>query len=325
MSSEPVVGHEDARRAILAALERDQLPHALLITGEGGIGKRDFATWLLSARWCEGEQRPCGSCRPCRLIESGNHPDLIVVVRDPDSDQDPEELGSRFEITVKQIRRSIVAALGTKPVEGRGRGVIIEGADEMNVAAQNALLKTLEEPPAGCVLLLVSAHPDALLDTVRSRCQELRLSPHDDAAMCKLAPEADPARLALARGRPGRLAELAALDVAALDMALDDVLEDRLSGTGFAREVGELVASSLDGGDDADSESRHRLTADVMLSRVADLARRGVLPDGAAEAALMGVAADLRRHVPPSVAWTAVGLDLAAIHVVGAVGELRNP
>jgi DNA polymerase III delta' subunit len=325
MSSERAVGHEDERRAMLAALARRQLPHALLITGEAGIGKREFAQWLVSARWCESAEQPCGTCRSCKLISSGNHPDLIVVLRNPGKDLDPEELGSRFEITVAQIRRGVVAALGTRPVEGRGRAVVIEGADEMNVAAQNSLLKTLEEPPDGCVLLLVSAHPDALLETVRSRCQELRLSPLGEEDMARLAPDADPGRLALARGRPGRLPDLTALDVDALGAALERVLFGSATGTGFAREVQDLVAASLEEQEDADSESRHRLAADVLLSRVAEQVRAGTLPDGAAESALLGVSADLRRHVPPSVAWTAVGLELAAIHVGGEGAEQRNP
>ncbi|MHC4844599.1 MAG: DNA polymerase III subunit [Planctomycetota bacterium] len=325
MFSERAVGHEAERRAMLAALSRDQLPHALLITGESGIGKREFAQWLVSARWCAEDARPCGACRSCRTIESGNHPDLIVVTRNPGKERDPEELGSRFDITVAQIRQGVVAALGIRPVEGQGRAVVIEGADEMNVAAQNALLKTLEEPPGGCVLLLVSAHPEALLETVRSRCQELRLSPLGAEDMARLAPDADATRLALARGRPGRLPDLAALDVDALGATLDGVLAGRTNATGFAREVQELVTTSLDGQEDADSEARHRLAADVLLSRVAELVRAGRLADGSAEAALMGVSADLRRHVPPSVAWTAVGLELAAIHVVGEGAEQRNP
>lgn len=325
MSSEQWVGHEAQRRAMLATLARDLLPHALLITGEAGIGKRDFADWLISARWCETNDRPCGACRACRLIASGNHPDLIVVARNPDKEQDPEDLGSRFEITVAQIRRGVVAALGLRPVEGGGRAVIVDAADEMNVAAQNALLKTLEEPPAGCVLLLVSAHPDALLDTVRSRCQELRLSPLDEGEMARAVPDADTRRLALARGRPGLLPDLTALDVEGLEAALERTLDGRSTGTGFARVVRDLVATSLEDQEDADEAARHRLAADVMLTHVAELARTGVLTDGEAEAALMELAADLKRHVPPAVAWTAVGLDLAAVHVVGTPGEQPNP
>jgi DNA polymerase III delta' subunit len=201
-----LAGHEELRRALLAALRRGALPHALLLTGEGGSGKRRLAEWLAAARWCAAEPPPCLTCRSCRLVSTGNHPDLHVLVRNPPREQDPDELGSRHEITVDQVRRGLIPALGVRPLEGRGRTVIIDGADELNEAAQNALLKTLEEPPHGTLLLLLAAHADALLDTVRSRCQELRLFPLTAEVLRALFPDADDERLRLAAGRPGRLA-----------------------------------------------------------------------------------------------------------------------
>ena len=100
MSSE-LAGHQEVRRAVHSALRRGALPHALIVTGESGIGKRRFAEWIVQAAWCEessGEARPCGTCIPCRKVSTGHHPDLIFVRRDPD-----DEHGSRHEITVNQI------------------------------------------------------------------------------------------------------------------------------------------------------------------------------------------------------------------------------
>ena len=312
-SAEPVTtdqlaGQQAARTALLSLLRRGLLPHALLISGEAGVGHREFAQWVACARWCAAEPPACGACPSCRQVESGNHPDLHVLVRNPPKEADPDELGSKHEITVDQVRRGLIPALGVRAFGGRGRTVIIDRADEMNEAAQNALLKTLEEPPPGTLLLLLAAHPDALLDTVRSRCQELRLQPLTAAEMSAAFPDQPEELRRLAAGRPGRVRQLAHLDVSGLQAALDEVLDGRLAGSAFARRVQELVAARAEGEDD---DSAHRLAADVLLARLRDrLAAGGDAPAGAA-AALLEVATDLRRHIPPGVAWLAAAVELA--------------
>jgi DNA polymerase-3 subunit delta' len=290
----------------------------LLISGEAGVGHRDFAGWIAAARWCAAEPPGCGACSSCRQVASGNHADLHVLVRNPPKEADPDELGSKHEITVDQVRRGLIPALGVRAMGGRGRTVIIDGADEMNEAAQNALLKTLEEPPPGTLLLLLAAHADALLDTVRSRCQELRLQPLSEAQMREAFPDEPEERLRLAAGRPGRLSALAHLDLAGLQAALGDVLDGRLAGTAFARRVQELLAARAEG--EAEDVAQ-RLAAEVLLARLRDrLAAGGEAPGGAA-AALLEVATDLRRHIPPAVAWAAAGIELAR----GAMGGRPPP
>jgi hypothetical protein len=253
-------------------------------------------------------------------VTSGNHPDLLVITRDPD---DAEGLGSRHEITVDQVRRRLIPALGLRPVQESGHVVVIDGADTMNESAQNALLKTLEEPPAGSLLLLLCAHPEALLETVRSRCQVLRLSPLGDAAMSALHPDAGDEVLRLASGRPGRVEALLRLDCAALGRALDDVLAGRLSGSAFARAVQTIVGET--GADDEAPGEPHRLAAEVLLRRVLERAA-GADADAArvawprAEAALFEVGADLHRHLPPAVAWAAAGQALAGLSNADLVG-----
>ena len=362
MAAEPgLVGHAAERRMLLRALERGSLAHALLVTGEAGLGKRRFAEWLVAARWCEAAGRPCGACASCRKVASGNHPDLLVIRRNPSRDEDPDGLGSRTEITVEQVRSQLIPALAVRPIEGRGRAVIIDGADTLNEAAQNALLKTLEEPPRGCLLVLLASHEDALLATLRSRCQEVRLSPLEDAEMAAFAEGADARRLALAGGRPGRLRQVLALDVDALHEAFDAVLAGRLPGTAFARRVQELIAAAAEAdaeadgavgdepGDDAgargeagqergekerpagraeraapagrgargDADEWHRLAAELLLARLVERVGSGDLGGAsaarlqAAQEALLELGPDLRRHIPPSVAWAAAGTALA--------------
>lgn len=244
MSSD-ALGHHAARSDVLAGLERGALPHALLVCGEDGIGKTSFAGWLVRTAWCPdvGATGACGVCATCRKVDSGNHPDLIVVRRGgAEGDEPGGGRASRHEITVSQVRELIVAGLGFRPVEAPGKAVVVLGADDMNDEAQNALLKSLEEPPSGSRLVLVATREDRLLDTIRSRCQTLRLAPLSDDELEAARPEVDPAWRALCRGRPGLLPALAALDVPALLSAFDAVLAGRVPGSAFAARVAEVLA-----------------------------------------------------------------------------------
>jgi DNA polymerase III subunit delta' len=332
MSSElELVGHEAARRALRAALRRGSLPHALIFSGPSGIGKRRLAQWLIAARWCAEPEPPCGRCSSCRKVAGGQHPDVELVSRNPGKERDPEELGSRTEITVDQVRRGLLPALSLHSVEGQGRAALIDDADTLNEAAQNALLKTLEEPPPGCLLMLICAHEDALLDTVRSRCQVVRLSPLDDAEMERLFPGEDRELLRLARGRPGRLAELSGIDASALGALLRDVLSGALPGSAFGRAVQDVVAHHVESGADEpramtggeaerDAESSHRLVAELLLAHWRELLTGPVPPPAAdppsVQDALLELGSDLGRHIPAAVAWTAAGLALARAHSI---------
>ncbi len=145
------------------------LSHAYLVTGGGGDSRAAFAGRLAAAYLCEGDTPPCGRCRACRKVGKGSHPDLSRTAPPPD----------KTEITVEQIR-SLRADAYVRPNEGRRKVYVIDPADAMNPAAQNALLKVLEEGPAYAAFLLVSDRPGKLLDTVRSRCELLSL-PREDA------------------------------------------------------------------------------------------------------------------------------------------------
>lgn len=146
-----------------------RLPHALLLTGMAGIGKARLAHHLAHALLCTDpgpEGDPCGRCRSCQLAAAGHHPDLHWYR--------PEEPGKAIKVDViRALSESSVLTAG-----GSGRTLfILDPADAMNDAAANALLKTLEEPAGGALLILVSASPDRLPATIRSRCQQVALGP----------------------------------------------------------------------------------------------------------------------------------------------------
>lgn len=146
------------------------LPHAFLLVGPAGIGKRAFAArlaaWLLCLQPRDGQA--CGSCRSCLLREAGSHPDLFQV--------GPEEEGK--QIRIERIR-NLIDFINQTAQQGGRKVVLLDPADAMNQNASNALLKTLEEPAQDTFLLLVSDQPGLLLPTVRSRCRHLPLSGPD--------------------------------------------------------------------------------------------------------------------------------------------------
>lgn len=173
-----ILGHEHVLGLLSQAVERGTLPQSLIFAGPSGVGKYMAALALAQALNCQNPATgdACGECAPCRRILRGVHPDVLFIA--------PEDSGS---IKTEQIRQAIESA-GYRPFEGRRRVVVIDGADAIVLNGQDALLKTLEEPPAASVFILVTAQPDLLLPTVLSRCQRLRfgrLSPADVAHVLK--------------------------------------------------------------------------------------------------------------------------------------------
>lgn len=159
MTFAQIVGHERQKEFLRRTLAHDRLAHAYLFEGPQGVGKRLTALALARAVFC-AEGTGCGECTPCRKIDHNNHPDLQIL--EPDGKQ----------IKIDQIRE-LQKTLSFKPVESTRRVCLIDYADQMNPAAANALLKTLEEPSAETLIILISAQPEALLSTVLSRCQRL--------------------------------------------------------------------------------------------------------------------------------------------------------
>ena len=169
-ATHPIIGHEQAQRLLTAAVRTNRLAHAYLFTGPDGIGKRLVAIQWAMAINCETPTRTgfggCGHCRACAMALAGSHPDLVVI--------EPEGLF----IKIEQIR-AVQASLGFTAWSGSRKIVLIDRADRLNQEAANCLLKTLEEPPPASLLILISASPDDLLPTLRSRCHLIRFFPLD--------------------------------------------------------------------------------------------------------------------------------------------------
>lgn len=164
-----IVGHDWAVTSLQQAVATDTVSHAYLLTGPPGIGKTTLARALAAALLCEAEdtsERPCGACRACHLITSGNHPDLHVV--------ESEHVGASLKID--QVR-DLEHHLTLTPLEGRRRIAILRRFEEATTSAANALLKTLEEPPSYVVIAVLARDADVLLPTIVSRCQQIPLRP----------------------------------------------------------------------------------------------------------------------------------------------------
>ena len=183
-----IIGHEGLRRALRTIAAMEEPPHALLLAGPARTGRTLLALELASLLNCEADDlgdRPCGECRACRLIAERNHPDVLHL--EPGDSfcrggggHQPHP-GSR-DIRICQVR-GLIESVSRYPFEGRFRVIIIEPTDRMGLEAANTLLKTLEEPPPATVLLLITAAPESLLETIRSRCRTLAVSLVPDEAI----------------------------------------------------------------------------------------------------------------------------------------------
>ncbi|MGZ3639583.1 MAG: DNA polymerase III subunit delta', partial [Ktedonobacterales bacterium] len=166
-----VIGHQQAQMLLTRAVASGQVSHAYLFAGPDAIGKTTLALAFAQLLECEQPDlpggEPCGVCASCRKVQHGNHPDVTLV--------EPEE-GKRL-LGVDAVREAVVRLANLAPSTGRWRVFILPNVDRMTANTVNALLKTLEEPPPGVVLLLTSAEPENLLPTLLSRCQLVTLQP----------------------------------------------------------------------------------------------------------------------------------------------------
>jgi DNA polymerase-3 subunit delta' len=169
-----VIGHNRAVSLLQRSLEKGTTTHAYLFVGPPHAGKMTLAMNLAQALNCEAGQMPCGQCASCRKIARGKHADVRVI--DLTSNSENGEDKNRTEIGIEQIRQ-LQHSASLPPFEGRNKIFIIDGAEMLSVEAANCLLKTLEEPVAGVVFVLLAADTALLPETVVSRCQCLELKP----------------------------------------------------------------------------------------------------------------------------------------------------
>ena len=229
MPWDEIQGQERAVRLLRRAVSGGHLHHAYLLAGEEGVGKELLARRVAQAANCEAPGGPavwpCGACAACKGIARGNYTDVFwvrpqseLVARGLVNKGDLEGTPSR-EIRVDEVRQ-LARRLSFALTRGRRKVVIVSPADALNERAQNALLKTLEEPPPDTTFLLLTAQPDQLLPTVRSRCARIALVPLTEALIARRlqasgVPEAlAQARAARAEGSLGRALRLSAEELA---------------------------------------------------------------------------------------------------------------
>ena len=176
MTTDQIRGHQTILEMLQRALSRGRLPHALLFAGDAGIGKKRVALYLAQCLFCEQTSADnlssCGECASCKQMTAGTHPDLISVECPPDKAILPLSLIIGGDD--QRGREGVCYEMSLRPMSGDRRIAIIDDADKMNAESANALLKTLEEPSANYLMILIASELDAILPTIRSRCQLMR-------------------------------------------------------------------------------------------------------------------------------------------------------
>lgn len=257
-----IQGHDAVLEQFRRGLQRHRLASSFLFVGPSGIGKRLFAHRLAQGLLCDTRPaerlEPCLSCTACQLIDSGTHPDVEVVARPPGKSFIPVDLfiGDREH----RSQEGLCHRLSLRPASGKRRIAIIEDADFLNEEGANCLLKTLEEPPPGSVLILIGTSQQRQLPTIRSRCQVIRFRRLSDEMV------RDYLQTSGLSGRDGQLASLLALADGSLELASQYASEELAS---FRDELFARLAQR-----DLESQSLAKWIVEFMEGAGADLATR---------------------------------------------------
>jgi DNA polymerase-3 subunit delta' len=241
LSADSLPWLEGARQRLRASLAAQRLPHSLLLLSTPGLGAEQLANWMSALVLCESlGSRPCGVCASCLLLRSDSHPDSYVVRLEEDAQQ----------IKVDQVR-GLIESLSLKSYRGGYKVGVIEGAEALNVNGANAFLKTLEEPTANTVLIMIARPSHRLPATIASRCLRLTLTPPpaevaiawleararispkagSEAAVAPADAQSWDAALSLAGGAPLLALELNSPEIAALDEDMRESLKQLATGS----------------------------------------------------------------------------------------------
>jgi DNA polymerase-3 subunit delta' len=269
-----IVGHGPLVELLRVSASHERMPQSLIFAGPEGVGKRAVARALAQAVNCPNRQNgdACGRCNVCLRIGRGQFSDVVWL-----------DKGGEASIKIKALRERILDVVGYRPFEGARRVYIIDPADELTSEAQDALLKTLEEPPPTAMLILVTAYPDTLLSTIQSRCRRLRFG---------LLAEEDVARVLVDRLEmtPAVARRLASISGGSLSRALSeeagDFDEDRAAVLGLLRAArGAAVTERLKASAALAQHGSKRRDREALAARLAILASLirdlGVLAAGA--------------------------------------------
>jgi DNA polymerase-3 subunit delta' len=249
--SEGFIGHAPVIERLHELITRRRIPHAVLFSGPDGVGKSLAGRWLAAAYLCK--EGGCGKCTDCTRVHKGIHPDLHQV--------QAEE--GRRDIVIRQIRE-LTSAIGTKPFEASGKAALLDEVDRMNEESQNAFLKTLEEPPPQTLIILITAAPENLLPTIRSRCQRFAFTALSQEEMERFAGKSVQVQpdfpIRLAEGSPGRWIRMNECNVGAARKRFMDYLRSpRIPSP--VRAAGDLMDWAAEG-----EESKQDLRRKLKLS-----------------------------------------------------------
>jgi DNA polymerase-3 subunit delta' len=227
LSADSLPWLKDAQQRLRAAIESGHLPHSLLVLSVPGLGAEQLANWTTALALCESQAlRPCDACASCRLLRSDSHPDAHVVRLEDDAQQ----------IKVDQVR-GLIDSLTLKSYRGGYKVGVIEGAEALNTNGANAFLKTLEEPSADTMLIVIARPNHRLPATIASRCLRLQLRPPStEAAIAWLKanssnPQPWGPALALAGGAPLLAMQLDAEGLAAIDADMRQSIAELAAGS----------------------------------------------------------------------------------------------
>lgn len=168
-----ILGHEQVKEHFINAIRAQKVSHAYILSGEAGMGRKTLANAFALMLLCEQkEHAPCLHCHACKQVLSGNHPDLIYVTH-----AKPASIG------VDDVREQINDTISVRPYSSDYKIYIVDEAEKLTPQAQNALLKTIEEPPSYAVILLLTTNQESFLPTILSRCVQMKLKPLQDTAV----------------------------------------------------------------------------------------------------------------------------------------------
>ena len=168
------LGQDHIKHHFQTAITTKKISHAYILSGEPGTGRNALADNFALTLLCESQtEAPCLCCHSCKQALSGNHPDIIHITHEK-----PASIG------VDDIRDQLNNTISIRPFSSQYKIYIVGEAEKMTIQAQNALLKTIEDPPSYAVIILITTNPDAFLPTILSRCVQLKLRPLDDTTIC---------------------------------------------------------------------------------------------------------------------------------------------